>query len=288
MPYQVGMREALLDWGVQVLEVPGWQTRGTPNGGSSLNPVAFTAHHDVIGPWSYPPSILVNGRPGLPGPLCQVALDRLGRWWMVAAGHANHAGPGGWRGVSGNSRTIGCEANNLGNGSQEWPTAQVTSYLRGTAALCDYMGVGASMACYHREWSTMGKIDPWGPWAAGSPAPRHWTMSGDHYRAKVAALLRAGNAPAPAPPTQDQQEDTATMYQFIAKYQVNGRDAWLWFGIGPDTGFHQPLTGGEAGHLSRKTSTVFGLRAGGGIPIVEVPQWRIKDYLALAPRNRAS
>jgi len=187
------MRDALLDWGCTVREVPGWRTRGTPNGGSFFNPVSFVAHHDVIAPWTYPPGILIHGRPGLSGPLCQTALERDGTWWMVAAGHANHAGPGGWRGVTGNSRAIGCEANNLGNG-QPWPAVQIDAYLTGTAALCDYMGVSASMACYHREWQR-GKIDPWGPWGPGSPSPGAWTTSGAHYRAKVQARLNAGRIP---------------------------------------------------------------------------------------------
>ena len=58
--------------------------------------------------------VCINGRPDLAGPLCNVMVGRDNTMFVVAAGRANHAGSGGWRGRSGNSTVYGIERENTG------------------------------------------------------------------------------------------------------------------------------------------------------------------------------
>jgi hypothetical protein len=81
-------------------------------------------------------------------------------WWVVAAGYCNHAGAGGWKGLSGNGSVIGVEAENDGIG-EPWPQVQLDSYTRGVAAVCEHKDWPAGMVCGHKEWTPQ-KIDPAG------------------------------------------------------------------------------------------------------------------------------
>lgn len=177
MPYQTGVVEALRDHGLTVGFCPGWETRGS----SSFNPRGHVVHHDAGNNWTTPPGILIAGRSDLPGPLCNFALGRDGKVWMVAAGRANHAGTGSWRGLVGNSSVWGTEANNRGTG-QTWPDEQIDAYARLCAATADYSGFTAEMVCRHAEWTTR-KIDPAGPWDDG----HDWSRDMSHFRALVAS-----------------------------------------------------------------------------------------------------
>lgn len=156
MGYQTGILTALRDWGLTVVEVPGWQTRGS----SSFDPHGFVAHHDVIGPQTSCPRIIIDGRSDLPGPLSQFWLERNGRVHLVAAGRANHAGDGGWNGLYGNSSVWGCEANNLGTPADPWPRAQLDAYYKLAAACCDFSGFSPANVCGHKEWAPTRKVDP--------------------------------------------------------------------------------------------------------------------------------
>ena len=176
MPYQTGVVEALRDHGLTVGFVPGWERRGS----SSFNPRGHVVHHDAGSNWTTPPGILISGRSDLPGPLCNFALGRDGKVWMVAAGRANHAGTGSWRGLVGNSSVWGTEANNRGTGEM-WPDVQIDAYARLCAATCDYSGFSAEMVCRHVEWTSR-KIDPAGPWEDG----HDWSRDASHFRALVA------------------------------------------------------------------------------------------------------
>lgn len=99
----------------------------------------------------------------------------------VAAGRANHAGSGSWRGLVGNSSVWGTEANNRGTGEM-WPDVQIDAYARLCAATCDYSGFTAEMVCRHAEWAPSRKIDPAGPWEDG----HDWSRDASHFRALVA------------------------------------------------------------------------------------------------------
>lgn len=173
--------------GLAVVEIDGWQTRGS----SSFSPRGVVCHHTASHAGSDHPAlgICTNGRPDLAGPLCNVLLSRNGTCYIISGNRANHAGTGGWRGLTGNSSVLGIEAENNGIG-EPWPAHQIEAYVRLCAALCDGAGIDPSMVCYHREWTTR-KIDPAGP---GFPA------DGNTWRARVALDLHA-----PPPLTAEQK-----------------------------------------------------------------------------------
>lgn len=182
MSYQTAVVEAFRDHGLHLGFCPGWETRGS----SLFYPQGAVCHHDAIPTrWATPPGMLISGRPDLAGPLCNTALASDGTVWLVAAGRANHAGAGSWRGLVGNSTVWGTEAQNAGTG-QEWPDAQIDAYARLHAALVDFYGwpAGAEMVCRHAEWTWQDhrKIDPWGPWQDG----HRWELDASHFRALVA------------------------------------------------------------------------------------------------------
>lgn len=173
MPFMTRIPSDLARYGLKVETVPGWQTRGS----SSFNPGGVTCH------WTAGPrnatgrpslNVVTNGRSGLPGPLCNVYLDRQGVCVVVAAGRANHAGVGGYRGLVGNSAVYGIEAE--AGGDRDWTPAQSKAYPRLVAALLSGIGRGAEWAHGHNEWAPTRKIDI-----------RDWPMPA--MRGAVAALL---------------------------------------------------------------------------------------------------
>lgn len=177
MSYHTGVVEALRDHGLTLGFCPGWETRGS----SVFWPQGHVCHHDAVAArWTTPPGLLIAGRPDLAGPLCNTALEADGTVWLVAAGRANHAGTGSWRGLVGNSTVWGTEAQNAGTG-QEWPQEQIDAYVRLSAALAEYFSFSAEMVCRHAEWTSR-KIDPWGPWTDG----HRWEHHMSHFRALVA------------------------------------------------------------------------------------------------------
>lgn len=155
--------------GLAVREVAGWQTRG--HGAMSESIVGVLCHHTAGSASGLYPSerVVVQGRTGLPGPLCNLGLDRAGTWVVVAAGQAYHAGTGSlpWCPAGqGNSRLIGIEAESTGvkrpDGSWDWTDAQRVSYPRGVAALVAHLRLGPDRVAAHREWAPGRKIDPAG------------------------------------------------------------------------------------------------------------------------------
>ena len=81
----------LRDAGCKVVEEPGWKTRGRPR---PFAPIGIMLHHDAspAGETSNGADVIVNGRPGLEGPLGNLWLAYDGTWHCCAAGSANHAG----------------------------------------------------------------------------------------------------------------------------------------------------------------------------------------------------
>jgi peptidoglycan hydrolase-like protein with peptidoglycan-binding domain len=180
--------EVLEEAGLKVAEVPGWRSRGL---GDVKRTQGVICHHTAGAGKGHGvmPSLdtIINGRAATPktkplrGPLAQLALGRDGTFFVVAAGFANHAGPGEWKGITtGNSSFIGIEAENTGGpDDQPWPAVQVDAYQRGVAAILRKIGAGADMCCGHKEWAPKRKPDP--------------TLDMDAFRTKVAAIL-AGEA----------------------------------------------------------------------------------------------
>ncbi len=146
----------LARFGLKVELVPGWQTRGS----SSFAP-ACVVNHWTAGPRNTKtrPSlnICINGRTGIPGPLCNIYLARDGTCVVVSAGRANHAGTGGFRGIVGNSGAYGIEAESGGDG--DWTPAMLDAYPRLNAALLSGLKRDASWLCDHATWAPGRKID---------------------------------------------------------------------------------------------------------------------------------
>lgn len=173
----------LVQAGLKVAEQPGWVNRGL---GSMAGARGVMCHHTAGSANGNMPSLTVitHGRPGLPGPLSQLGLGRDGTWYIVAAGRANHAGRGEWRGITaGNSTFIGVEAENTG--TEPWPAIQLDAYRRGCAAMLKHLGASADMCVGHKEWAL-----PKGR----KPDPHSIDM--DAFRAEVAAIM-AGAVAAP-------------------------------------------------------------------------------------------
>jgi len=192
MPAQLGLPAALAARGLTVELVPGWETRSA----GSFNPRGAVCH------WTAGPkgtlkrpslSICTHGRADLPGPLCNVYLDRRGIAVVVAAGRANHAGAGSWGKATGNSSFFGteCEA----AGPDDFTKEQRYAYPRVNAAFCDLGGFGPDMVCGHSEYAT--------------PRGRKSDINGytmTDMRAQVAAVL-AGKPATLTDPTPDVKKD---------------------------------------------------------------------------------
>jgi hypothetical protein len=182
--------------GLNVIEVPGWQNRGHGDEGKVLGVLC----HHTCGPLhgDLPDlKVLVDGRPDLGGPLCNLGLGREGNFYMIAAGKGWHAGAGNWHGITdGNAHLIGIEAENAGTNdahghpTDPWPEVQLDAYRRGCAAILKHIGAGAAMCAGHKEYALPHgrKDDP--------------NFDMDEFRNQVAVLMgQLGALPhaAPAP-----------------------------------------------------------------------------------------
>ena len=182
----VELADILRGDGLPVREINGWKIRGH----GSMGDVYGVLCHHTAGPavGNYPSeTVVVQGRPGLQGPLANLGLARNGTWIVVAAGQAWHAGTGSapWCPANtGNTHLIGVEAESCGI-RDDWTDAQRGSYPRGVAALLRYYRLPAARAIGHKEWAPGRKVDP-----------AFWDMA--QFRAAVASWLTP--APPPAPP----------------------------------------------------------------------------------------
>jgi hypothetical protein len=185
------MFDVLRAAGVPVAQAPGWQARGH---GEMSGCTGVLGHHTAGPARGNTPSygVVVNGRPGLPGPLANLYLGRDGVWVCVAAGLAYHAGLGSLSWVpsgQGNNYLIGIEAESSGvlqNGQPDWTPAQLDSYPRGVAALLAHIGKNADRFAGHKEYTSR------------KPDPAFWPGGMTGFRTTVAEHL-AGGAPAAAP-----------------------------------------------------------------------------------------
>lgn len=153
--------------GVPVVEHAGWKSRGRPTG--DFHPRGIMLHHDAspAGASSGAVDVILNGRAGLPGPLSQLWLDYAGRWHVVAAGRANHAGIGQWGSCpanAGNAYFLGIETDHTAN--EQWSAGQSEYGIRGLIALCDKLGIRDNATelrkwlCAHKEYAPTRKVDP--------------------------------------------------------------------------------------------------------------------------------
>lgn len=186
---------ALRTAGLDVVEVPGWRTRGE----DALLPIEVVVCHHTGTPLSTKHDLptldtLIHGRNDLAGPLCQVGLGYSGTVYVIASGKANHAGVGRWGKTQSSRRTLGIEAESPGDGT--WTPQQRAAYPRVAAALLAHEARPYNDAAGHAEWALPEgrKIDPVG-------------IDMDAFRAEVGVIMNGGD-PMPAPePTKLPPED---------------------------------------------------------------------------------
>lgn len=149
-----------------------------------------THNRDSVGSWGPAQGVMLHhtagtnsvalchtGRSDLPGPLCVAVIAKDGTIHLVGYGRTNHAGLGsravydavragtalparpGADAVDGNAHFYGFEIENLGNGRDPYPAAQLEAVEKVAAALCRAHGWDADRVIAHKEWTTR-KIDP--------------------------------------------------------------------------------------------------------------------------------
>jgi len=215
------MIAALRKWRVPFKEYPGWRTRGRPQAFTDVRGVMV--HHtgsDAGQSDAYLRFLFVDGRPDLPGPLCQVATDMDGDLWLGAIGRANHAGKGssvvlrevtgesypgyvselkpGSDDTDGNAHFYGNEVRY--DGGQPMTAPQNRTAVLFAAAVCDHYGWSALSVIGHREWTRR------------KPDPGNCPMN--KFRAAVEAALKAG-PPGTIKPSAPVQEDEVTNDQYL-------------------------------------------------------------------------
>lgn len=198
----VWLPEVLRGAGLKVAEQPGWTNHGRgPMGKVS----GVICHHTVGGRTGNIPSlgVLTRGRKldkggFLHGPLAQLGLGRDGTYYIIAAGRANHAGEGSWKGISGNSRFIGIEAENSGGVNDQWPEVQMDAYCRGVAAILRRIGADVGMCCGHKEYAPRRK-------------PNDPRFDMDVFRDRVRAIMNGTGPVRPLIPAADEASGRPTL-----------------------------------------------------------------------------
>lgn len=148
----IDLADYLRSKGLTVVEHPGWEHRGAELPGKPDTVICHHTASSAKAPGDLPTlRLLVEGRPDLDGPLCQIALSRAGVVHVLASGKANHAGKGSWRGQTSSARTLGIEAEQ--DGVSPWTGVQYDAYVRLCAALCRYLEVDPGRICGHLEWA---------------------------------------------------------------------------------------------------------------------------------------
>ena len=195
--------------GVRVIEREGWRTHNRAGHGAWGPVNGVMIHHTVTKGTAATVKICEDGYAALPGPLCHGVIAKNGDLYMVGWGRANHAGlgdddvlqavigekalpPANEANTDGNRHFYGFECENLGDGKDPWPAAQLDTIAMVSAAICRAHGWSERSVIGHLEWQP-GKIDPRGPGVS---------MKG--IRAATGALLRPSK-PIPAPMTLEQR-----------------------------------------------------------------------------------
>lgn len=211
--------------GVEVIEYPGWETRGNGMRGFVNGEPDFHIAHHLVAKLTLTAQYIsmladmaANGHASLSGPICNWFVDALGRVWVIAALPANHAGKGDSRVISkvrngqkvgratvagditGNGYSTGIEPQHPGD-STPWPKVIIRAMSAIHAGECKAYNHKVNAVLQHGEWSNR-KIDMAG-----------FVGDGDAYRAIVQDALDVLNGhkapdPVPAPtPTPIPEED---------------------------------------------------------------------------------
>jgi len=164
--------------GITVVEVGDWEQHNRNHKGPWGPVHGVMIHHTVTSGSARTVEICRDGYSGLPGPLCHGVITKDGRVHLVGYGRSNHAGLGDddvLRAViaetalptddeantDGNRHFYGFECENLGDGKDPWPEAQLEAIERAAAAVCRHHGWTERSVIGHLNWQP-GKIDPRG------------------------------------------------------------------------------------------------------------------------------
>ncbi len=199
--------KALKAEGLTVVEVGDWRSHNRNHKGPWGPVNGVMIHHTVTRGSAATVEICRKGYASLPGPLCHGVITKDGRVHLVGYGRANHAGLGdddvlravvaekplprdNEANTDGNRHFYGFECENLGDGKDPWPAAQLDAIERAAAAVCRHHGWNERSVIGHLEWQP-GKIDP-----------RGFTMAS--MRARVEERL---NHPAGWTPGDSEEDD---------------------------------------------------------------------------------
>ena len=170
--------KALRDEGLTVDEVRNWRTHNR-NSKGPWGPVnGVMIHHTVTSGTASSVELCYDGHARLPGPLCHGVIAKDGAVHLVGYGRANHAGlgdddvlraviaetrlpPDNEANTDGNRHFYGFECDNLGDGKDPWPEAQLEAIEKVSAAICRAHGWSERSVIGHLEWQP-GKVDPRG------------------------------------------------------------------------------------------------------------------------------
>ncbi|QFR03030.1 N-acetylmuramoyl-L-alanine amidase [Streptomyces phaeolivaceus] len=199
---------ALRTEGLAVVEVGDWEDHNRNHVGpwGPVHGVMF--HHTVTRGSAHTVSLCRNGYSGLPGPLCHGVITKDGRVHLVGYGRANHAGLGDpdvlraviaekalpvddEATVDGNRHFYGFECENLGDGEDPWPQAQLDAIERVAAAVCRHHGWNTVSAFRHLDWQP-GKVDPLGV---------DWKAMQKRVDRRLGSGAPGPSTPAPSTPT---------------------------------------------------------------------------------------
>jgi len=197
---------ALRAEGATVVEVGAWRTNNRNKKGPWGPVHGVMIHHTVTSGSAKTVALCQSGYAGLPGPLCHGVITKDGKVHLVGYGRANHAGLGDddvlqaviaeralplddEATTDGNRHFYGFECENLGDGEDPWPPAQLLAIEQVAAAICRHHGWSVASVLRHLDWQP-GKVDPLGV---------DWRL----MRARIAARLGSGKPAAvtPAPST---------------------------------------------------------------------------------------
>ena len=174
------LADVLRTTGYKVVEEGDWEHRGK----DQFYEARGTLWHHTAGGSSTHSSlnVLINGREGLPGPLCNVYVCREPAFHVISARKANHAGEGG-EGQSwipddqGNNYLIGFECENTGTG-ESW-NALYPIMVAGAAAIHEHLGLDVARCIDHKEYT--------------SRKPDRAGLSPSTFRADVAERMSGGD-----------------------------------------------------------------------------------------------
>ncbi|MFD6432809.1 N-acetylmuramoyl-L-alanine amidase [Streptomyces venezuelae] len=180
--------------GLTVVEVGDWEHHNRNHKGPWGPMHGIVIHHTVTRGSTATVKICRDGHAALPGPLCHGVITKDGRVHLVGYGRANHAGlgdpdvlqaviaekatlpPDNEANTDGNRHFYGFECENLGDGEDPWPAAQLLAIEKVSTAICRHHGWTERSVIGHLEWQP-GKVDP-----------RGFTMAS--MRARIEARLK--------------------------------------------------------------------------------------------------